>query len=137
LTHCVTRLRFRLKDESKVDDEKVKQIPGVMGINHQNGQYQVIIGNAVSDYYDQVIKLGDFPTDESGDSNKTDTKEEKGNLFDQFTSFISSCMSPLIPALIGGGMIKVILILLTTVGWMSDKSQTYTILSVFDEYSCS
>ncbi|WP_180367473.1 PTS transporter subunit EIIC, partial [Oenococcus oeni] len=92
-----------------------------------------IIGNAVSDYYDQVIKLGDFPTDESGDSNKTDTKEEKGNLFDQFTSFISSCMSPLIPALIGGGMIKVILILLTTVGWMSDKSQTYTILSVFGD----
>ncbi|MCJ2387270.1 PTS glucose transporter subunit IIA [Pediococcus acidilactici] len=133
LTHCVTRLRFRLKDESKVDDEKVKRIPGVMGINHQNGQYQVIIGNAVSDYYDQVIKLGDFPTDESGDSNKTDTKEEKGNLFDQFTSFISSCMSPLIPALIGGGMIKVILILLTTVGWMSDKSQTYTILSVFGD----
>lgn len=133
LTHCVTRLRFRLKDESKVDDEKVKQIPGVMGINHQNGQYQVIIGNAVSDYYDQVIKLGDFPTDKSGDSNKTDTKEEKGNLFDQFTSFISSCMSPLIPALIGGGMIKVILILLTTVGWMSDKSQTYTILSVFGD----
>lgn len=133
LTHCVTRLRFRLKDESKVDDEKVKQIPGVMGINHQNGQYQVIIGNAVSDYYDQVIKLGDFPTDESGDSNKTDTKEEKGNLFDQFTSFISSCMSPLIPALIGGGMIKVILILLTTVGWMSDKSQSYTILSVFGD----
>lgn len=133
LTHCVTRLRFRLKDESKVDDEKVKQIPGVMGINHQNGQYQVIIGNAVSDYYDQVIKLGDFPTDESGDSNKTDTKEEKGNLFDQFTSFISSCMSPLIPALIGGGLIKVILILLTTVGWMSDKSQTYTILSVFGD----
>lgn len=133
LTHCVTRLRFRLKDESKVDDEKVKQIPGVMGINHQNGQYQVIIGNAVSDYYDQIIKLGDFPTDESGDSNKTDTKEEKGNLFDQFTSFISSCMSPLIPALIGGGMIKVILILLTTVGWMSDKSQTYTILSVFGD----
>lgn len=133
LTHCVTRLRFRLKDESKVDDEKVKQIPGVMGINHQNGQYQVIIGNAVSDYYDQVIKLGDFPTDKSGDSNKTDTKEEKGNLFDQFASFISSCMSPLIPALIGGGMIKVILILLTTVGWMSDKSQTYTILGVFGD----
>lgn len=132
LTHCVTRLRFRLKDESKVDDEKVKQIPGVMGINHQNGQYQVIIGNAVSDYYNEVTKLGNFPTDEGADSTE-DTTEAKGNLFDQFTSFISSCMSPLIPALIGGGMIKVILILLTTVGWMSTKSQTYTILSVFGD----
>lgn len=133
LTHCVTRLRFRLKDESKVDDEKVKQIPGVMGINHQNGQYQVIIGNAVSDYYDQVVKLGNFPTDESADATDNTGNEKKGNLFDQFTSFISSCMSPLIPALIGGGMIKVILILLTTVGWMSTKSQTYTIISVFGD----
>lgn len=132
LTHCVTRLRFRLKDESKVDDEKVKQIPGVMGINHQNGQYQVIIGNAVSDYYNEVVKLGKFPTDEGADSTE-EAKEDKGNLFDQFTSFISSCMSPLIPALIGGGMIKVILILLTTVGWMSTKGQTYTILSVFGD----
>jgi len=133
LTHCVTRLRFRLKDESKVDDEKVKQIPGVMGINHQNGQYQVIIGNAVSDFYNEVVKLGNFPTDESADATETDDKESKGNLFDQFTSFISSCMSPLIPALIGGGMIKVILILLTTVGWMSTKSQSYTIISVFGD----
>jgi len=133
LTHCVTRLRFRLKDESKVDDEKVKQIPGVMGINHQNGQYQVIIGNAVSDFYTEVVKLGNFPTDESGDNNNEESKEAKGNLFDQFTSFISSCMSPLIPALIGGGMIKVILILLTTVGWMSTKSQTYTLISVFGD----
>ncbi|WP_334332718.1 beta-glucoside-specific PTS transporter subunit IIABC [Companilactobacillus sp. HBUAS59544] len=133
LTHCVTRLRFRLKDEGKVDDEKVKQIPGVMGINHQNGQYQVIIGNAVSDYYDQIVKLGHFPTDESEDANDEKSNEAKGNLFDQFTSFISSCMSPLIPALIGGGMIKVILILLTTLGWMSTKSQTYTLLSVFGD----
>ncbi|CAJ1178006.1 PTS beta-glucoside transporter subunit EIIBCA [Companilactobacillus crustorum] len=132
LTHCVTRLRFRLKDESIVDDEKVKQIPGVMGINHQNGQYQVIIGNAVSDYYDKIIKMGNFPTDESENATEK-SKEEKGNWFDQFTSFISSCMSPLIPALIGGGMIKVIVILLTTVGWMSTKSQTYTIISVFGD----
>ncbi|MQS75202.1 beta-glucoside-specific PTS transporter subunit IIABC [Companilactobacillus halodurans] len=133
LTHCVTRLRFRLKDENKVDDGKVKQIPGVMGINHQNGQYQVIIGNGVSDYYSEIVKLGNFPTDESGDNTDENANEEKGNLFDQFTSFISSCMSPLIPALIGGGMIKVVLILLTTLNLMSTKSQTYTIISVFGD----
>ncbi|KRN21407.1 beta-glucoside-specific PTS transporter subunit IIABC [Lacticaseibacillus camelliae] len=136
LTHCVTRLRFRLKDESKVDDAKMKQIPGVMGINHQNGQYQVIIGNAVSDYYAAVVKLGNFPTDENSDASATATAapaEKSGNLFDRFTNFISSCMSPLIPALIGGGMIKVVLILLTTLHWMSATGQTYTILSVFGD----
>lgn len=133
LTHCVTRLRFRLKDESKVDDAKVKNIAGVMGVNHQNGQYQVIIGNAVSDYYNAVVKLGDFPTDEDASATTANADTKSGNLFDQFANFISSCMSPLIPALIGGGMIKVILILLTTVGWMSDKSQTYTLLSVFGD----
>lgn len=135
LTHCVTRLRFRLNDESKADDAKMKQIPGVMGINHQNGQYQVIIGNAVSDYYKEVTKLGDFPTDESSYTNTAAAApaEKSGNLFDRFTNFISSCMSPLIPALIGGGMIKVILILLTALHWMSATGQTYTILSVFGD----
>lgn len=131
LTHCVTRLRFRLNDEGQVDDAKVKAIPGVMGINHQNGQYQVIIGNAVSDYYAEVIKQGNFPTDDS----TTDAApvQKSGNLFDQFANFISACMSPLIPALIGGGMIKVVLILLTTLGWMSTKGQNYTILSAFGD----
>nr|WP_243680666.1 hypothetical protein [Lacticaseibacillus manihotivorans] len=124
-------MRFRLNDEGQVDDAKVKAIPGVMGINHQNGQYQVIIGNAVSDYYAEVIKQGNFPTDDS----TTDAApvQKSGNLFDQFANFISACMSPLIPALIGGGMIKVVLILLTTLGWMSTKGQNYTILSAFGD----
>lgn len=132
LTHCVTRLRFQLKDEGIVDDAQVKQIPGVMGINHQNGQYQVIIGNAVSDYYKEVVKLGNFPTDEGSDAANTSVVA-KGNVIDRFITFISSCMSPLIPVLIGGGMIKVILILLTMLGWMSTKGQNYTLISAFGD----
>lgn len=128
LTHCVTRLRFKLKDERKVDDDQVKNIPGVMGVNHQSGQYQVIIGNAVSDYYNEIVKLGNFSTGED-ENNAT----EKGSLFDRFANFISSCMSPLIPALIGGGMIKVILIILTTLDFLSTNSQTYTILNAFGD----
>lgn len=128
LTHCVTRLRFKLKDEGKVDDDQVKNIPGVMGVNHQSGQYQVIIGNAVSDYYKEITKLGNFNTGEG-----KEVPQEKGSLFDRFANFISSCMSPLIPALIGGGMIKVILIILTTLDILSTKGQTYTILSAFGD----
>ncbi|MCZ2491548.1 beta-glucoside-specific PTS transporter subunit IIABC [Dellaglioa carnosa] len=132
LIHCMTRLRFELKDGSIVDDEKIKEIPGVMGVNHQSGQYQVIIGNDVGDYYDEITKLGDI-VGESSDESSTETKKEKRNLFNRFASFISACMSPLIPALIGGGMVKVILILLPLLGWMSEKSQSYAILTTFGD----
>ncbi|MHC9537761.1 beta-glucoside-specific PTS transporter subunit IIABC [Dellaglioa sp. BT-FLS60] len=128
LIHCMTRLRFELKDESIVDDEKVKEIPGVMGVNHQNGQYQVIIGNDVGDYYDEIIKMGNITGESSNEPEK-----EKENLFNRFASFISACMSPLIPALIGGGMIKVILILLPLLGWMSEKGQSYAVLTTFGD----
>ncbi|RHW45432.1 PTS beta-glucoside transporter subunit IIBCA [Bombilactobacillus bombi] len=128
LTHCMTRLRFKLKDESIVDDTIVKKIPGVVGINHQSGQYQIIIGNDVSEYYKELSKLVDTSSDDVSIS--TDKKE---NWFNQFANFISSCMSPLIPALIGGGMMKVILILLPMLGWISEKSSTYAFLNIFGD----
>ncbi|MFC6171893.1 beta-glucoside-specific PTS transporter subunit IIABC [Loigolactobacillus jiayinensis] len=131
LIHCMTRLRFQLHDESIVDDAKVKQIPGVVGVNHQSGQYQIIIGNDVANYYDELAKMGDFTDD--GSTAAAEAPQQKVNLFSRFASFISSCMSPLIPALIGGGMIKVILILLPLLGWLSTKGQTYAILNIFGD----
>lgn len=134
LTHCITRLRFQLKDWNKVDDNVVKKIPGVLGVNRQNGQYQIIIGNQVADYYDALVKIGNFsangevPADEGQD----DLHQHK-NWFDRFADFISSCMSPLIPALIGGGMIKVILIICTTAGWLTTKDQNYILLSAMGD----
>ncbi|WP_412989490.1 beta-glucoside-specific PTS transporter subunit IIABC [Pediococcus siamensis] len=133
LIHCMTRLRFRLKDEGIVDDEAVKTIPGVMGVNHQSGQYQIIIGNDVANYYAEILKLGKIDTGDAGQTEDATTGKEKVNLFNQFANFISSCMSPLIPALIGGGMIKVILILLPLIGWLNEKGQTYAILSIFGD----
>ena len=58
LTHCMTRLRFVLKDESKANDEGIKNIDGVMGLRKQGGQYQVIVGNNVSKTYTELMKLG-------------------------------------------------------------------------------
>lgn len=62
-THCMTRLRLVLKDEGVVDDEKVKGIPGVVGVMRKSGQYQIIIGNNVAKCYAEFTKLGNF-TDE-------------------------------------------------------------------------
>ena len=58
LTHCMTRLRFVLKDESQANDEEIKQIPGVMGLRKQGGQYQVIVGNNVARTYTELLELG-------------------------------------------------------------------------------
>ena len=60
VTHCVTRLRFNLKDESKANVDKIKKIKGVMGNVNQGGQFQVIIGNNVSEVYKELMKLGKF-----------------------------------------------------------------------------
>ncbi|WP_251545930.1 beta-glucoside-specific PTS transporter subunit IIABC [Limosilactobacillus caecicola] len=132
LTHCITRLRFQLKDWDKVNDDVVKDIPGVLGVNRQNGQYQVIIGNQVADYYDAITKLGHFASNGEVPADDDEDGKKRG-LFDRFADFISSCMAPLIPALVAGGLMKLILIVLTTVDWMSDKSQTYVLLSAIGD----
>ncbi|MGU3491854.1 PTS glucose/sucrose transporter subunit IIB [Staphylococcus saprophyticus] len=56
LTHCMTRLRFVLKDESKANDETIKNWDGVMGLRKQGGQYQIIVGNNVSKTYAELME---------------------------------------------------------------------------------
>ena len=60
VSHCMTRLRLTLKDESVVSDENVKAIKGVVGVMKKAGQYQIVIGNEVSKCYNEFLKLGKF-----------------------------------------------------------------------------
>lgn len=127
-THCMTRLRVRLNDFSVVDDETVKNIDGVMGVMKKGGQYQIILGNDVNKYYKEFIKTGNFETESSQEEPK-----EKTTLFNTVIDVITGCMSPLIPALIGGGMIKVLLIVLPMIHLLSTDSQTFAVLSFFGD----
>ncbi|EHI99131.1 PTS system, beta-glucoside-specific IIABC subunit [Clostridium sp. DL-VIII] len=127
--HCMTRLRFTLKDESIVNDEEVKKINGVMGIMKKGGQYQIIIGNEVSKCYKEVLKLGDF----SDSVNNTTSSNEKQNIITKVLDVISGSMSATMPAIIGAGMVKVLVVLLTTIGLLSNTSQTYAILSALGD----
>ena len=68
VTHCMTRLRFNLKDESKADTEAIKAIPGVVGVMRKSGQYQIIIGTDVAQVMNEVNKLGKITGGESGGS---------------------------------------------------------------------
>ena len=60
LTHCVTRLRFKLKDESKANTEVLKKMDGIVTVIKSGGQYQVVIGNHVPDVYADVVAIGGF-----------------------------------------------------------------------------
>ena len=125
--HCMTRLRFILKDDSKADDEGIKKIKGVMGLAKQGGQYQIIIGNNVGQCYKEVIKLGNFNEDKS-----PELKEKKG-IINSILDVVSGCMSATMPAIIGAGMIKVLLVILPMIGILSDTSQTYVILNALGD----
>ena len=130
LVHCMTRLRFVLKDESIVDDEAVKKTKGVMWVMKKAGQYQIIIGNDVANVFAELNKLGNFSNEAP---KKEAIKTEKQNLFSRLMDTISGIMAPVIPAIIGAAMIKVLLTLLPMIGVLSTEGDTYNLLSVMGD----
>ncbi len=124
LSHCMTRLRFVLKDSTIPKDSEIEKVPGVIRVVRQGGQFQVVIGNEVSNVYKELTKLGHF---EESTGNKDEGPRE--NLFSRMCSFVAGCMTPLLPAMLGCGMIKVVLTLLTTFGLVDTSGSTYVILS--------
>ena len=121
--NCMTRLRLVLKDDKKANDEKVQGIKGVKGVMRQGGQYQIIIGNEVSNLFREFKKHGNWGEDGGGAPQKA-----TGNPIMRMFGFISGCMTPLLPGLLGCGMIKVLLTILTNFAGMSTGTSTYTIL---------
>ena len=122
--HCMTRLRFYVKSKSKMNEADIKSLAEVSGINWHNDQFQVIVGNEVDAVYKALVQKG-VPSE---DTCKDSTKKNQGvvsNIIDSVTG----CMTPMIPALTAGGMIKVVLTLLTTFHLVTDTSSTYQVIS--------
>lgn len=130
LVHCMTRLRFNLKDESIVDDEAVKKTKGVMGVMKKGGQYQIIIGNDVGYVYEELNKLGKFSNQVP---KKKENSTEKKNILTMLMDKISGIMTPVIPAIIGAAMIKVLLTLLPMIGVLNTSGDTYQLLTVIGD----
>ncbi len=126
VSHCMTRLRLTLKDESIVNDDAVKSIKGVVGIMKKAGQYQIVIGNEVAKCYQELMKLGDFGSGSSGSAPAPAAKG--GNPVSIVLDAISGSMAPVIPAIIGAGMIQVLNIIL---GWfIPAENETMQLMSV-------
>lgn len=124
LTHCATRLRFKLKDSKRANKEELEKLD-ILKVIEGSGQFQVVIGPQVGSVYDEVMRLGNF----GALTNSLDGNEEKGSLFARISDTISGSFTPLIPVLCGSGLLKAFIAILTTLGWLSDKSGTYFILS--------
>lgn len=119
--HCMTRLRFNLKDSSQADTQKILNIQGIISIVDKGGQYQIVIGNTVKDVYKEFIKLGDFQNNEISD--------EKKGIVNKILDTISGIFIPIVPALAGAGMLKALLALLTMLKVVAPDSQTYQFLN--------
>jgi len=133
LVHCATRLRFKLKDMDEVDEDALKNNPGILTAVESGGQYQVVIGNHVGKVYQEIMDHYAISSGDNSDSGSDaeDIKEaarSKNPLAIVF-EYISGTISPLIPALAGSGMIKALLALLSMLGWLSTESSTYAVLN--------
>lgn len=121
LVHCATRLRFRLKDEKRALKKDIEELPYVLSVVKSGGQYQIVIGQEVSDYYKSIISHLDL-------NNSSEPVHEKTSFVNTIFEWISSGFSPLIPVMAGSGMILAFLTVLTSMNWLSAESSTYLIL---------
>lgn len=129
LTHCITRLRFKLKDESRADKEALTALKGVIKVLQSGGQYQVVIGNDVTDVYDAVLNNSSIQgaAEAEGAAQPEESGEKKG-FGAVFVDVVSSIFMPFMGAFTGCGLLKGLLVLLTTTGILSADSSTYTFL---------
>ncbi|MBE5987876.1 MAG: PTS beta-glucoside transporter subunit EIIBCA [Paenibacillaceae bacterium] len=125
LVHCATRLRFQIKDPAKVDKKRLSQTEKVITVVEAGGQLQVVIGNAVGDVYDAILATSSI---KAGDMDRDDKKSGDKNIINMFMSTVSGIFAPILGAMSGAGLLKGLLILFTTMGWMSTDMGTYRIL---------
>jgi len=120
LTHCSTRLRITLIDDDKADFEQLEKVNGVIGLR-LTAQCQIIIGNEVIEVFEHLTELVGDP------KGNVEPVEEKKKWSEILIDFVISIFQPLIPAIAGGGVLKSILLLFATVGWLDKGSDTYAI----------
>ncbi|MCL5499455.1 Phosphotransferase system IIC components, glucose/maltose/N-acetylglucosamine-specific [Phytobacter palmae] len=122
--HCMTRLRFDLVDDNKVDQSAIKALPGVLGAQLQSDQFQIVIGPKVNSWYEQMLTaLGKAPQGE------THVKGRK-SLVSMFMDTVSGVFGPIVPAIAGAGMIKGLLAGLIALKVVSAKSDTVVVIDL-------
>ncbi len=130
LTHCVTRLRFNLNSMEGVDENRIKNIAGVVDVVNKGGQFQVIIGNEVARVYGEILKLGNFNSNDADQSGN-----EKKGFVNKVLDTIAGIFAPIMPIIAGAGMIKALLSILTLVHAIDTSGNLYYFLKFIADAS--
>jgi len=123
--HCMTRLRFDLVDDSKIKQQEIKLLPGVLGAQLQSDQFQIIIGPKVNSWFEQLQEaLGQTSQD------RAENSKGRKSLVSLFMDTVSGVFGPIVPAIAGAGMIKGLLAGLIALKVVSTKSDTVMIIDL-------
>ncbi|VXB92203.1 phosphotransferase system (PTS) beta-glucoside-specific enzyme IIBCA component [Exiguobacterium sp. 8H] len=120
--HCATRLRFKLKDESKANATTLKEQDGIITVVQSGGQFQVVIGNNVPYVYKEVVDVGGFQTSSTDD-------EEKSGVFNRLIDVIAGIFTPILGPMAGSGLLKGLLAILVAFGLLTEEMGTYVVLN--------
>ncbi|MDO4175233.1 MAG: glucose PTS transporter subunit IIA [Eubacteriales bacterium] len=129
LTHCMTRLRFRLKDRKQADDEAIKSLEGVVGVIYSGGQYMVVLGKNLLPVFEAISKKYSFSESDDAPVQKEKEPLSVKSVANTVVGFVSASVAPLLPGLIAGGMLKVLLLIITLLNANFETTSTYTLLS--------
>ncbi len=125
LTHCITRLRFKLKEESRANDDVLKKMEGVVTVMKSGGQYQVVIGNHVPEVYADVLPL--LGAEEESPGNEDDAPS--GSLFNRAIDAISGIFQPILGIMAACGMVKGLNALFVAIGLYGDTGGAYLVFN--------
>lgn len=131
VTHCMTRLRFNLKDESVPQDEEVKKISGVIGIMRSGGQYQVVIGTNVDKVYDEICTLANFERSAAVQDEPSKKDRSLKGVSSAIMKNLSGALTPTIPVILAASIFKSIVAVFgpDMLGILSSESDLYTLFT--------
>ena len=129
VSHCVTRMRFVLVDSKKADIDKIESLPSAKGTFTQSGQFQVIIGNEVSEFYNDFVKVSGI----EGVSKEAVKNASKTNQtwLQKMMGALGEIFAPLIPALICGGLILGFRNIIGEINFFNNGTQSLADISQF------
>lgn len=125
--HCMTRLRFDLKNKDLIKQEEIKNLEGVMGIQFAKDQLQIVIGTSVHKYYEILMEM--LPINEGQTPVKREEKQKK-DFITWFMDMVSGVFGPIVPAIAGAGMIKGLIGGLVALGVITNTTDTYKIIDM-------
>ncbi|WP_252224620.1 beta-glucoside-specific PTS transporter subunit IIABC [Clostridium sp. ZBS2] len=128
LTHCITRLRFKLKDDNVANDDVLKNMDGIVTVMKSAGQYQVVIGNHVPDVYSEVCELIDIDNFDKGLEEK-----KSGSLLDKGIDIVSGIFQPILGIMAACGMIKGLNALFVAIGLYTNTCGGYLTINAIGD----